>query len=314
MIRLSSCPVCQSVKTHSYSKLKAQMHSSKEVFNFDECENCKLVYLNPRLPNEELKKYYSEYYLPYRGAKAWGKYAGIVNKSLDAQDRKRVRLAEKWGNLNPNSLILDIGCGKPSFLNECKNKVGCNTLGIDFNDEGWTNRNNEEYPDIKLEVAEIKDLTEDTKPDLITMWHYLEHDYAPLQNLKHLKTIAKPTTKIIIEVPDLTSLTQEMYGDNWAGWHTPRHLSLFSPKNIELLLNNSGWNVLKIENYGTMDAYFLDWLSRMEIKGIDWKKNMEDEFPSFLLEMIKFLPKKLKKKSKSLGLMTIVAEPKSRFV
>jgi hypothetical protein len=34
------------------------------------------------------------------------------------------------------------------------------------------------------------------------MWHYLEHDYTPLENLTYLKSIAKPSTTLI-EIPIL---------------------------------------------------------------------------------------------------------------
>jgi hypothetical protein len=36
---------------------------------------------------------------------------------------------------------------------------------------------------LDLQVAEIKDLKSSLQPDVITMWHYLEHDYTPLENL-----------------------------------------------------------------------------------------------------------------------------------
>jgi hypothetical protein len=141
------------------------------------------------------------------------------------------------------------------------------------------------------------------------MWHYLEHDYTPLENLSYLKSISKPSTKLIIEIPNFDSSSRLKYGENWAGWHTPRHISLFSPNNIELLLQKSGWKVTKLMAYGTMDHYVLYWMSKMEQKGIKWDKNMQDEFWKFVLGMVLFVPKKLKEKKSSLGIMTVIATP-----
>jgi hypothetical protein len=59
-----------------------------------------------------------------------------------------------------------------------------------------------------------------------------------------------------------------------------------------------------------MDPYLLYWMSEMEKKGIQWDKNMEDEFWGFVLGMVIFIPKKWKEKESSLGIMTIVATPK----
>ena len=68
------------------------MHSNKELFNFDKCSNCKLVFLNPRLHLDDLKKYYTSYYLPYRGAQAWGKFEKFVASSQQKLDLKRVNV------------------------------------------------------------------------------------------------------------------------------------------------------------------------------------------------------------------------------
>jgi hypothetical protein len=78
-------------------------------------------------------------------------------------------------------------------------------------------------------------------------------------------------------------MSRRKYSENWAGWHTPRHISLFSPNNIELLLQK-GWKVSEINTYGTMDPYLLYWMRRWNKKGITWDKNMEDEFWEFMLE------------------------------
>ena len=308
MNHLAHCPVCNSDAFTSFITTTAQMHTSKERFNFDQCKDCQLVFLNPRVPLEQLKNYYTSHYLPYRGSEAWGKYVHFVKGSQQKLDLKRVERVKEWHNTTPDTLVLDVGCGKPSFLKACKTELKCNTLGIDFSDEGWENTS-EDYGGLTLQVAEIKDLKPDLKPDVITMWHYLEHDYSPLENLTTLKTISEPSTTLIIEIPNFDSESRKKFGADWAGWHTPRHTSLFSPNNVTLLLKNAGWEVSKILTYGTMDPYLLYWMSKMEQKGIKWDKNMEDEFWSFTRGMIEFMPKKWNQKNNSLGIMTVIATP-----
>lgn len=308
MLRLSACPVCSSSSITSYIETTAQMHSDREIFNFDQCADCNLVFLNPRVPLDRLKDYYTSYYLPYRGAKAWGKYQQLVENSQVKLDQKRVNRVREAHSVSMDTLVLDVGCGLPSFLQACHSEFHCKTMGIDFSDEGWKDEP-QRYAEIDLQVAEIKDLSEDLRPDVITMWHYLEHDYTPLKNLSHLKSISKPSTTLIIEIPNFESESRKQYGKYWAGWHTPRHTSLFSPSNVELLLNKSGWKVTKLLDYGTMDPYLLYWMSKMEKKQINWSKNMENEFWRFVLGMISFMPKKWSEKRSSLGIMTVVATP-----
>lgn len=284
------------------------MHNSDELFNFDQCADCGFVFLNPRVPLEQLKNYYTSYYLPYRGSKAWGKYEKLVEGSQRKLDVKRLNRIKKTQKLSSDSTILDIGCGKPSFLDVCWKDLNCHAMGIDFSDEGWK-AEPDQYKEIHLKVAEIKDLSADVRLDVITMWHYLEHDYTPLENLSFLRTIAKPSTSLVIEIPNFSSSSRTKFGKNWAGWHTPRHTSLFSPNNVTMLLERSGWKVDCLNTYGTMDPYLLHWMSEMEKEGIQWDKNMEEEFYKFIFGMLLFLPKKLMEKKSSLGIMTVVASP-----
>jgi hypothetical protein len=114
---------------------------------------------------------------------------------------------------------------------------------------------------------------------------------------------------LIIEVPDFESDSREKFGADWAGFHTPRHISVFSEKNLRILLEKSGWEVVGFSHSGTLDAYVLYWMSRMEQKGIDWRKNMEEEFWQFVAGMLMFQPKKILNKNQSLGIMTAIARP-----
>jgi ubiquinone/menaquinone biosynthesis C-methylase UbiE len=308
MQQLTNCPICNATNIGSFIKVNAQMHSSKELFNFDQCEECKLVFLNPRVPLDQLKNYYTSSYIPYRGAKAWGKYEKLVEISQKKLDLKRVKRTKESHNLSPDSLILDIGCGRPSFLKACQEIIKCRTIGIDFSDEGWKNEP-DRFEGLDLQVAEIQDLPTSLQPDVITMWHYLEHDYSPLENLRYLKSISKPSTTLIIEIPNFDSTSSKKYGENWGGWHAPRHISLFSPDNIALLLQKSGWKVSELLTYGTIDPYLLYWLSDMEKKEIKWDKNMEDEFLGFMLGILRFRIQNWQEKGSSQGIMTIIATP-----
>jgi 2-polyprenyl-3-methyl-5-hydroxy-6-metoxy-1,4-benzoquinol methylase len=309
MHQLHNCPICNANSIAPFIETTAQMHSSKELFNFDQCANCQLVFLNPRVNLDNLKNYYTSHYLPYRGPEAWGKFKKLVEGSQKKLDLRRVKRLKDAYSISSESLILDVGCGNPSFLKSCQQELKCQTMGIDFSDEGWKEQI-AQFKGVDLQVAEIKDLSINLQPDVITMWHYLEHDYTPLENLTYLKSIAKPSTTLIIEIPNFDSVSRKKYNENWAGWHTPRHTSLFSPNNIKLLLEKSGWNVSHLLTYGTLNPYLLFWMSEMEKKGIQWTKNMENEFWNFMRGMLRFVPTKWNEKKLSLGVMTIIANPK----
>ncbi|MFK7936967.1 MAG: class I SAM-dependent methyltransferase [Saprospiraceae bacterium] len=299
------CLACQQQEFRTVQRTKAMMHPSEEAFNFDQCQNCGLVFLNPRVEVERLMDYYTDYYLPYRGDLAWGKYAHLVASSQVKMDRQRVALVNGFVPLNTESTVVDIGCGKPTFLEQLQQKYKCNAVGTDFSDEGWKNEL-ERFGNLDLRYGEIEEI-ELPPADAITMWHYLEHDYAPAKTLQHLRNTVKNDTHLIIEVPNYDSESRQQFGKHWAGWHTPRHTALYTPDSMTTLLENNGWQVKKILTHGTLDPYNLYWMSQMEKRGIDWSKNMEEEFVNYVIGMIKFLPKRWKKSS--LGVMTAVAVP-----
>lgn len=307
MIEVTHCPACEAEQFKNLIRTKAQMHPSQETFQFQQCTNCQLVFLNPRVPLDQLKEYYTDYYLPYRGAEAWGKYHKQVAASQQKLDQTRADWLKKYHNIDQQTIILDVGCGKPSFLKTCQDNYGCTTVGIDFSDEGWKNQQ-EDYAKVQLIVGEIDQIPKDLRPDIITMWHYLEHDYDPLHTLQQLKAISHPDTTLIIEVPNYDSHSRKKYGAHWAGYHTPRHTFLFSPDNLDLLLQRAGWQSKAINRFGTLDPYVLYWMSEMERKDIAWDKNMESEFFAYVWGLMRFLPKRINARKRSLGIMTGIAK------
>ncbi len=308
MNKLSECPICGNEKLNSFIRTNAQMHVRGDEFNFDKCDNCSLVMLNPRVDIDKIEDYYTHYYLPYRGSSAWGKYHSMVEKSQHKLDKKRVDLIAKYKkDINPKTTVLDIGCGKPSFLAKFHDKFQSNCIGIDFSDKGWTD-NSTSFENLKLSVMDVNNLELDYSPDIISMWHYLEHDYSPKETLDKLKTIVAPKGLVFIEVPNFESESRKKFGANWAGYHTPRHTFLFSPKTITQLLKDTGFSIVDIRINGTLDPYNLYWMSKMEKKYIDWSKNMEGEFWGYVRGMLLFRIKQFFNRNKSFGVMTIIAQ------
>ena len=158
MEKLDRCLACDSTDFSPFVQTKAMMYGhTAQKFNFDKCENCGLVFLNPRVPEEGLGEFYTSAYLPYRVEEAWGKYANFVKGDQKKIDAKRVKRVKAFHKLKPQSRILDVGCGKPTFLAALRDNTPANLIGIDFSDEGWTNEP-DTYHGIDLRKGEVADL------------------------------------------------------------------------------------------------------------------------------------------------------------
>ena len=70
-------------------------------------------------------------------------------------------------------------------------------------------------------------------------------------------------------------------------------------------MKKNGWSVDSLNLKGSLNPYVLTWMSEMEIKSLDWRNNLENEFTKFLFNMIKYKHRQLFK-TESEGVMTIV--------
>jgi 2-polyprenyl-3-methyl-5-hydroxy-6-metoxy-1,4-benzoquinol methylase len=308
-IKAINCPICIKTESLYYSSTNALMHEpNNEVYTFNICNNCEAVFLTNPVKPERLDHYYTDNYLPYRGPAAWGKYRSFVANSQKKIDSNRVNFVKKYLKKNNANLnILDVGCGDPSFLELLQQNSKVNCTGIDFSDSGWKGKN---YPNLVLKKVAIEDYVSDKQFDVITLWHYLEHDYNPCQTIETLYNCLKRGGKLIIEVPDYKSISAKIQKSYWQGWHSPRHISLVTEKSFALLFQKDKWEITKHLRYGTLDAFTLWWLGRMQKKGIDWSGNMSNHFWMLVLLKVVTSPIFAFEKLFPMGIQIVIVEKK----
>jgi len=303
---VKACPVCKHTNFSPYITTKALMHHTDDNFSFSQCQTCGSAFLNPRIVSEQLKDYYPDYYLPYRGAEAWGKYKSFVENSQRKMDTSRRKTCQKYqASKEENIKLLDVGCGRPTFLQALQEKTNWQLSGIDFTDEGWKDMSIE---GLQLITGDVQQMEMEEAYDIVTMWHYLEHDYNPNKTLSAVRKIIKTGGKVIIEVPDYLSLTAKWQTTHWEGWHTPRHTLLYSGNGLARLFGANGYKLVDYYRYGTLDAFTLWWMGTMEKKNIDWSSTMEQEFFPLVWKKIYTSPFFMLEKLLPLGIQTVVAE------
>jgi SAM-dependent methyltransferase len=307
---IANCPICKKPESSFYISTNALMHEpNNEVYTFNICDTCEAVFLTNPVTNEKLDNYYTDNYLPYRGAAAWGKYSSFVVNSQKKLDLRRVNFVKRQLKKNPANLsVLDVGCGNPSFLELLQQNTKVNCTGIDFSDLGWKDKN---YPNLELKKIAIEDYNSTKLFDAITLWHYLEHDYNPHQTIEKLYKCLKPGGKLVIEVPDYKSISAKIQKSYWQGWHSPRHISLLSEKSFALLFEKDKWEITKHLRYGTLDGFTLWWLGKMEKKGIDWSDIMSNHFWMLVLLKVFTAPVFAFEKLFPMGIQILVVEKKN---
>jgi SAM-dependent methyltransferase len=304
-----NCPICKKTESSYYISTNALMHEpNNELYIFNICNNCEAVFLTNPVSQEKLDHYYTDNYLPYRGPAAWGKYSSFVANSQKKLDSNRVNFVKKYlKKNNPNLKVLDVGCGNPSFLELLQQNSKVNCTEIDFSDSGWKDKN---YPNINLKKVSIEEFDTKAQFDVITLWHYLEHDYNPSQTIETLYNCLQQGGKLIIEVPDYKSISAKIQKSYWQGWHSPRHISLMTNKSFGLLFQNDKWEIKKHLRYGTLDAFTLWWLGSMQKKEVNWSSSMSTHFWMLVLLKVVTFPIFAFEKLVPMGIQIVVVEKK----
>ncbi|MCH8546537.1 MAG: class I SAM-dependent methyltransferase [Cryomorphaceae bacterium] len=302
------CGVCQSQDIEPFIQTKAMMHPRDEgLYEFHRCRNCASVFLaNPEDENQ-LSRFYSSAYLPYRGSSAWGKFSKFVENDDKKLNQRRSNLAASALDNKDKPSILDIGCGKPDFLKTFTETHNAKAVGVDFVAANW---DQPQFERLELHECDWKTFTFDSTFDVITAWHYLEHDYDISSTVSKIYDLLKPGGYFIAEVPMHEGLLQHYQKQHWQGWHTPRHLTLFSKKSWSSVFPDTHWDIVEHQTYGTMSAFTLWWLGHREKKATDWEGDMSKYFWGLVFWKVLLMPFFLLEKVIPMGVQTVIIRKK----
>jgi SAM-dependent methyltransferase len=172
---------------------------------------------------------------------------------MGKHDRDKLSLVLHYKTIDADSQALDIGCGAGTFLALLTQRTGAAACGVDFKDLSslpWMNR-----LDFRCGTLAEQDFGGRCF-DLITMWHFLEHDYTPLDTLVRARDLLAPDGRMVIEVPRLDSVSFRLFKERWPGLQAPQHTMLFDAKTLPRMVEAAGLRVCHHLPYGAFPAYF----------------------------------------------------------
>ena len=243
------------------------------------CNQCGLVYLNPRPTPAQMQAHYPPHYVinQFRpAAKNAPVRQRLVAHQLERIDRLKLRRVLAACPLDSHAQVLDIGCNLGTFLAALRDRTGCSVVGLEPAPTPAQFAREHLHLDVREACLEdVVDSFAAASFDLITLWHVLEHLWAPRRTLDIIRCLLKPGGKLIVEVPNFDDPLRRLFGGFWAYIDVPRHLLHFTPRTLRKFLEDAGFTVETLECTGTFRPYSVTLSSLFTLLGLGVEPNLE---------------------------------------
>ena len=248
-----ACYACGSHAHAPFIAAEDDLTGKPGRFSFVRCSRCALVYQNPRIPAAAIADWYDDEYIAHRKKSDFGPLTPLYRWAMDRHDRRKLRLVERYVQLGPSATVLDLGCGAGTYLAMVRARTGAQAVGVDFKDLSHLPA----MATVEFHCGTPRAQRFDNRRfDLITMWHFLEHDYEPRATLARAREWLAPRGLMVIEVPRLDSASFRLYGARWPGLQAPQHTVLYTRATLTSMVTRAGLEIVDWLPWGAFPAYF----------------------------------------------------------
>lgn len=155
------------------------------------CENCGILYSNPRLTNESSKLFYeNDYRNIYSDRPEISTEDNTIKKLID-------EVIENY-ELSQPKIVYELGCGDGANLDQFR---GCDCIGVDY-DKDAIKKGMFKFRNLKEGGIEVLEQL-GKKADLIILNHVLEHMNDIEQELKRIRNLLSDDGMLYVAVPGL---------------------------------------------------------------------------------------------------------------
>ena len=84
--------------------------------------------------------------------------------------------------------------------------------------------------------------------DAVFAWMVVEHLHDPVRTLQEIRRVLKPHGRLVFSVPNYACWERRLFGRYWFPLMPPVHLQQFTPDSLRLLLDRSGFDLIRIQH------------------------------------------------------------------
>lgn len=225
LLEPTRCPVCD--RDHGRELFR------KNGGRYVTCVACTMIYLNPRLTDEALLRYYSS-----------NTTVQSISHQLERDFYERI-YSEGLGVIGwhlPVGGVLDVGCSSGLFLDVARGK-GWRTYGTELNDAELRMAADSGH---QVHRGLIDELPDDLTFDLITLWDVFEHLKDGARFLGSARRRLNPDGMLFMQVPNGGAYAARLLQEKCNMFDGIEHVCLYSERTIRLLATVCGWSVVAV--------------------------------------------------------------------
>lgn len=226
------CPVCGSLRARAFLELADYQFyaddrdAPKRMSIRDvQCASCFAAFLNPVYTDVGFQLLFAQ------AEKSYGATAGRA--------QEEVHWLAEHGLLKEGAAVLDIGCYDGDLLALMPRGVRC--MGVDIDATAIARGRQRLGEAAELVVGDFASFSVSTPPDLMTMFHVLEHLPYPVPILTRLREAAHEGSRLVVEVPVLEGRPT----NDLVGFFTAQHTTHFSRRSLANCLARGGWRIVE---------------------------------------------------------------------
>jgi SAM-dependent methyltransferase len=226
-----NCPSCTSSQTTSKPCRIPHMMT---------CTACGFVFATP-IKDPAAADLYEEDWAKAEGV--FPTYVYAHGKFRPRHEWKMLQLLDRLGPFQKNNRMLDIGCSVPMFLKVARDKRGWDVQGVEVSD--FAVKLSREQLQIPVFQGLLQDAGfADDSFDVVFSSHTIEHVEQPLQFVRDIKRVLRPGGALVTILPTQFTAPSYVFFRKWTGEVPPRHVSYFSKRTFEAMLQRAGFSVI----------------------------------------------------------------------
>jgi methionine biosynthesis protein MetW len=268
-LEIVPCGVCGSRRSRHLFDAHDYIYGNDGAWPVAQCENCGVVFMNPRIPPASIGAFYpQDYYASTQGIHdpdrlTWRRAAkdaaaeDYYGYKIPRHDPIHYRLmgwlmlpfTRRWTATRKyiypvsGGRVLDVGCGNGQWLAEYK-RLGWEAEGIEPSLTSAAIARQAGHRVITGELSEAQYPADHF--DAVTLWDALEHIHNPGEIVREIYRITRLNGRVYISVPNFGSRYARQFKDQWFMFTAPLHYYHYTQDTLSRLLREAGFGSVQV--------------------------------------------------------------------